>query len=270
MNFLETLRERPLAADGAMGTMINASGIGFERSFEGLNLTQPEIILDIHRAFILAGADVIETNTFSATAIHLDRWGLADRFREINTAAAGAARTAASEVDREVFVAGSIGPTGARLSPLGPLSPSEAGAAFRDQVTVLAECGVDLFVLETFADVDELLLAIGVVKEVCALPIVASMSFTRDVRTRGGALPEDAVTRLRAAGADVIGANCSTGPRGVYEVLSRYGAAGTPDTVFAAMPNAGYPESRGEQLFFPTPPDYFADYENDFSPLAPD
>jgi methionine synthase / methylenetetrahydrofolate reductase(NADPH) len=264
MNFLDTLRERPLAADGAMGTMINAAGIGFERSFEGLNLTQPDTITDIHRAFIAAGADVIETNTFSATAIHLDRWGLADRHRDINAAAARAAKLAVAEAGRPVFVAGSIGPTGARLSPLGPLSADDARTAFRDQITTLAESGVDVLVFETFADIDELELAIGVAKSVCALPIVASMSFTRDVRTRGGAVPEAAVHRLLGAGADVIGANCSTGPRGVYEVLDRYNAATSTDVAFSAMPNAGYPESRGEQLFFPAPPDYFADYATRF------
>lgn len=260
MNFLDTLRERPLAADGAMGTMINAAGIGFERSFEGLNLTQPDTITDIHRAFIAAGADVIETNTFSATAIHLDRWGLADRHQEINAAAARAAKAAVANAGRLVFVAGSIGPTGARLSPFGPLSADDARTAFRDQITTLAESGVDVLVFETFADIDELELAIAVAKSVSALAIVASMSFTRDVRTRGGAIPEEAVRRLLAAGADVIGANCSTGPRGVFEVLDRYNAATTTDVAFSAMPNAGYPESRGEQLFFPAPPDYFADY----------
>ena len=264
MNFLDTLRERPLAADGAMGTMINASGIGFERSFEGLNLTQPETIETIHRAFIAAGADVIETNTFSATSIHLDRWGLADRHADINAAAAKSAKSAVADGGRRVFVAGSIGPIGIRLSPLGPLSAQDARSAFREQITVLAESGVDLFVFETFADIDELELAIAVAKSVCALPIVASMSFTRDVRTQGGGVPEDAVRRLHVAGADVIGANCSTGPRGVFEVLGRYGAATAFDIPFSAMPNAGYPESRGERLYFPAPPDYFADYAGRF------
>ena len=264
MNFLDTLRERPLAADGAMGTMINAAGIGFERSFEGLNLTQPETIEGIHREFIAAGADLIETNTFSATSIHLERWGLAGRHAEINAAAARAAKTAVADAGRDVFVAGSIGPTGARLSPLGPLSADDARTAFREQITVLAESGVDLFVFETFADIDELELAIAVAKSVCALSIVASMSFTRDVRTQGGGVPEDVVRRLHAAGADVIGANCSTGPRGVFEVLGRYGAATDFDLPFSAMPNAGYPESRGERLYFPAPPDYFADYATRF------
>ncbi len=268
MNFLDALLEHPLVADGAMGTMINAAGIGFEQSFESLNLAQPDVILDIHRAFVAAGADVVETNTFSATAIHLDRWGMANRTVDINAAGVRLARQAADEAGRSVFVAGSVGPTGARLSPLGPLAPEDARAAYMEQIGTLADAGVDLLVLETFADLAELELAIGVARELCALPLVASMSFTREVRTLGGVVPETAVGRLRAAGADVIGANCSTGPRGCHEVLLRYSEAEAGSNAlpiaFSAMPNAGYPESRGERLYFPAPPDYFADYAEQF------
>lgn len=267
LKFLEAIAERPLVADGAMGTMINASGVGFERSFEGLNVDQPDLILDIHRAFVAAGADVLETNTFSATPIHLDRWGIASKFIDINAAGARLARMAADEVGRDVFVAGSIGPTGARLSPIGPLPVEDARLAYSEQVTVLADAGVDLLVFETFSDIDELEVAITAARAVCAFPIIASMSFTRDVRTLGGVVPETALERLLTAGADVIGANCSTGPRGVFEVLSRYEAAHVVrdrPVMFSAMPNAGYPESRGERLFFPAPPDYFADYAKQF------
>jgi methionine synthase / methylenetetrahydrofolate reductase(NADPH) len=268
MNFLDSLLERPLVADGAMGTMINAVGVGFERSFEGLNLQQPDVVLDIHRAFVAAGADVLETNTFSATAVHLERWGLASNTVDINAAGARLARQAAGEADRQVFVAGSVGPTGARLSPLGPLGADEARISYAQQISTLAEAGVDLLVLETFADLAELELAISVARSVCALPIVASMSFTRDVRTLGGIVPDVALRRLRSAGVDVIGANCSTGPRGIFEVINRYaeaddGGSGSP-MALAAMPNAGYPESRGERLFFPAPPDYFAEYAHRF------
>ena len=268
MSFLDALVEYPLVADGAMGTMINAAGIGFEQSFEGLNLLRPDVILDIHRSFVAAGADVVETNTFSATAIHLDRWGTANRTVDINAAGVRLARQAADEAGRKVFVAGSVGPTGARLSPLGPLAPEDARAAYSEQIATLADAGVDLLVLETFADLAELELALGVARTVCALPLVASMSFTREVRTLGGVVPETAVHRLRAAGADVIGANCSTGPRGVHEVLLRYSEAEAGSNslpiAFSAMPNAGYPESRGERLYFPAPPDYFADYAEQF------
>lgn len=267
LKFLETIAERPLVADGAMGTMINASGVGFERCFEGLNVDQPDLILGIHRAFVAAGADVLETNTFSATQIHLDRWGISSKFVDINVAGARLARTAANEAGRKVFVAGSIGPTGARLSPIGPLPVDDARRAYTEQVVALADAGVDLLIFETFSDIDELEIAIAAARTVGPLPIVASMSFTRDVRTLGGVVPETALERLHTAGADVIGANCSTGPRGVFEVLSRYETAcGVRDrpVMFSAMPNAGYPESRGERLYFPAPPDYFAEYANQF------
>jgi methionine synthase / methylenetetrahydrofolate reductase(NADPH) len=263
----EVLRERALVADGGMGTSLNAEGFGFERSFEGLNLSHPQAIESVHRAFVAAGADLLETNTFAATPTHLDRWGLADRCRDINVAAVKIAQAAASSVSRQVFVAGSVGPAGLRLSPLGPLTVDDAKVAFELQITALAEAGVDLLVFETFADLVELELALSVAKSISSLPIVASMSFTRDVRTTDHVVPEVAFARLRAAGVDVIGANCSTGPRGVYEVVSRYeGAKGsaTDDVVFAAMPNAGYPESRGERLYFPAPPEYFADYARQF------
>jgi methionine synthase / methylenetetrahydrofolate reductase(NADPH) len=266
MNFLETIHERPLVADGAMGTMINSRGIGFERSFETLNLANPEVILSIHREFVAAGADIIETNTFSATPVHLDRWGVASKCLEINSAGVRLARQAADEAPRRVFVGGSIGPTGSRLAPTGPLSIDEARRSYREQIEALVDGGVDLLVFETFADIDELELSIRVAREVSALPIMASMSFSREVRTTGDVVPEVAIARLRALNVDVIGANCSTGPRGVYEVLSRYAdsLADGERISFAAMPNAGYPESRGERLFFPAPPDYFADYARQF------
>ena len=267
MNFLDALLDRPLAADGAMGTVINSRGVGFERSFEGLNLSDPDLILGIHREFAAAGADILETNTFSATPIHLDRWGLADKCRDINTAAVRLARQAGVESGRNVFVAGSIGPTGLRLAPMGPLSLDDAARAFAEQVTALADAGVDLLAFETFADIAELEAAITTARTICALPILASMSFSREARTVADVVPETAIERLTALGVDVIGANCSTGPRGVFEVLSRYAehqSATTPRIPFSAMPNAGYPESRGERLHFPAPPDYFTDYATRF------
>ena len=253
-------------ADGAMGTMLNAKGVGFERSFEGLNLTAPELVLAVHQAFVAAGADIVETNTFSATSIHLDRWGLADRTVDVNAAAVKLARQAARQSKGDVFVAGSVGPTGMRLAPLGPLSASDARTVFAQQITTLADAGVDLLVFETFADLVELETAIEVARSICALPIVASMSFTRDVRTIADVVPEVAMERLQMAGVDVVGANCSTGPRGVYEVILRYNNSSPADSSlgFSAMPNAGYPEARGERLYYPAPPDYFHGYAHQF------
>ena len=283
MNFLDALHDRPLVADGAMGTMINASGVGFERSFEALNLVRGALIEGIHRSFVAAGADIIETNTFAATEIHLERWGVARQVADINAAAVRLAKSAAGDAGRTVYVAGSVGPTGARLAPVGPLGLDDARRAFAGQISTLAEAGVDLLVLETFADLDELEVAVAAARSVCALPIIASMTFNREVRTTSDVVPEVAAARLRALGVDVIGANCSTGPRGVFEVLSHYrsaidsevdpaidsgvvpdGTDGTGGPAFAAMPNAGYPESRGARLFFPAPPDYFEEYTRKF------
>ena len=279
MNFLDALHDRPLVADGAMGTMINASGVGFERSFEALNLVRGALIEGIHRSFVAAGADIIETNTFAATEIHLERWGVARQVADINAAAVRLAKSAAGDAGRPVYVAGSVGPTGARLAPVGPLGLDDARRAFAGQISTLAEAGVDLLVLETFADLDELEVAVAAARSVCALPIIASMTFNREVRTTSDVVPEVAAARLHALGVDVIGANCSTGPRGVFEVLSHYrsaidsevdsevvpdGTGGTGGPAFAAMPNAGYPESRGARLFFPAPPDYFEEYTRKF------
>jgi methionine synthase / methylenetetrahydrofolate reductase(NADPH) len=268
MDFLQTLAERPLLADGAMGTMIYAQGIDFEQSFDELNLIHPDVVREIHRAYIAAGADIIETNTFSATPIHLAKWNVDDKADAINRAGAALARQAAKESARQVFVAGSVGPTGARLAPTGPLKPEEARASFKTQISALAESGVDLLLFETFSDLREIEIAIDVARAVCDLPIVASMSFNREVRTLTGSAPEQAWARLSALGVAAIGANCSTGPRGVLEVLGRYGAAAEPGSAakptLSAMPNAGYPESRGERLFYPATAEYFANYARRF------
>jgi methionine synthase / methylenetetrahydrofolate reductase(NADPH) len=269
MDFLQTLSERPLLADGAMGTMIYSHGVDFEQSFDQLNLLKPEIVLEIHRAYIAAGADIIETNAFSATPIHLEKWNVGEQADAINRAGASIARQAARESGRQVFVAGSVGPTGARLAPLGPLKIEEARAAFRTQISALAESGVDLLVFETFSDIREIELAIAVARSVCDLPIVASMSFNREVRTLTGIEPEAALKRLLALDVAAIGANCSTGPRGVLEVMTRYSQALTDAhvtraPVLSAMPNAGYPENRGERLFYPATAEYFANYAKRF------
>lgn len=270
MNILDALHERPLLADGAMGTVIYSRGVDFEQSFDELNLLRPDVILDIHRAYAAAGADILETNTFSATPTHLEKWNAADKAAEINRRGVALARQAAVDSVRHVHVAGSVGPTGARLAPLGSLRPDEARESFRVQITALAEAGADLLVLETFSDLAEIELAIDVARSVCALPIVASMSFNREGLTLTSVTPEAAAQRLAKLNVLAIGANCSTGPRGVHEAVSRYQSAleavtvpgGTP--VLSAMPNAGYPENRGERLFYPASADYFAHYARRF------
>jgi methionine synthase I (cobalamin-dependent)/5,10-methylenetetrahydrofolate reductase len=264
MNIRNELRAgRHLLSDGAMGTQIYASGVDVEQSFEDLNLTHPEVVLGIHRAYLAAGADMVETNTFGASPLQLQRWGLEDRTTEINRAGALLARTAADEAGRAVLVAGSVGPLGSRLAPLGSLKSEDAYVAFHTQITALVAGGVDLLILETFADLLEIEQAIRAARAVCDLPVIASMSFNREGRTLTGATPESAARRLIDLNVDVLGANCSTGPRGVQEVVARYRAVLTElglNTPISAMPNAGYPETRGERLFYPASAEYFGQY----------
>ncbi|MBM3779518.1 MAG: bifunctional homocysteine S-methyltransferase/methylenetetrahydrofolate reductase, partial [Acidimicrobiia bacterium] len=178
--FLEALDERILVCDGAMGTMLYGRGVFINRCFESLNLSQPAVVADVHRAYVRAGADVIETNTFGANRVKLRAFGLADRLREINLAGARLAREAAGD---RVYVAGAVGPLGLRIEPWGKTGTDEAEDMFREQAQSLVEGGVDLFVLETFRDVNEIGAAIAAVRSVCGLPIVAQMTTEDDGNT---------------------------------------------------------------------------------------
>src|SRR3977135_2206925 len=195
--------------DGAMGTMLYSKGIYINRSYDELNLVAPDLVREVHAEYVRAGADIIETNTFSATANKLQPYGLEESLREINIRAAQIAREAAAN---RAFVAGAVGPLGLRIEPYGPTSFDEAKAMFTAQVSALLEGGVDLFVLETFSDLSELQQAIKAVQELCDLPIVAQMTIQIDGNTVFGATPEVFTTQLDEWGADVIGLNCGVGP----------------------------------------------------------
>jgi len=172
-SFLEELDRRVLVCDGAMGTMLYARGVFLNRSFDELNLTQPDLVTEVHHAYVRAGADVIETNTFGANRIKLSTFGLADRTAEINTEGARLARRAAHD---QAFVAGAIGPLGVRIEPWGKTGIDEAETYFREQGAALLEGGVDLFVLETFRDLNEIGAAIRAVRSLSSLPIVAQVT----------------------------------------------------------------------------------------------
>src|SRR6186997_590852 len=214
--FTDALASRVLVCDGAMGTMLYAKGIFLNRSFDELNLTQPDLVAEVHQAYARAGADVIETNSFGANRAKLGAFGLADRVHAINVQGARIARHAARE---NVYVAGAIGPLGIRVEPWGKTGVDEAEEYFREQARALAEGGVDLFVLETFRDVNELGAAIRGVRSVCDLPIVAQMTTEEDGNTRDGAAPEAFVPELERWGADVVGLNCSVGPAAMLESI---------------------------------------------------
>ncbi len=257
--FLEALDERPLVCDGAMGTMLYAQGIFINRSFDSLNLNDPQRVLAVHRAYAQAGADVLETNTFGANRIKLRAFGLADRLREINEAGARLAREGASGT---AHVAGAIGPLGLRIEPWGRMGRDEAHEYFREQAQALLDGGVDLFILETFRDLNEISAAIGAVRSVCGLPIVAQMTIEDDGNTLDGTAPEQFAPALRGAGADVIGLNCSIGPAHMLETLERMTAA--TGAALCAQPNAGRPRDVEGRTIYLTSPEYMASYARRF------
>jgi len=258
--FLDALAERVLVCDGAMGTMLYAQGVFVNRSFDSLNLDDPQQVLDLHRAYVRAGADVLETNTFGANRVKLRAFGLADRLRDVNRAGAELARRAAGD---GVYVAGAIGPLGLRIEPWGRTGRVEAEAWFREQAEALLDGGVDLFVLETFRDVHEACAAIGGVRSVSDRPIVAQMTVEDDGASLDGTPPEQFAPALREAGADVIGLNCSIGPAHMLEALERLAAAaGGP---LAAQPNAGRPRDIEGRTLYLTSPDYMASYARRFA-----
>jgi methionine synthase / methylenetetrahydrofolate reductase(NADPH) len=257
--FLQELDTRVLVCDGAMGTMLYARGIFLNKSFDELNLTQPELVADVHQAYVRAGADVIETNTFGANRVKLGAFGLAERVHAINLQGAKIARHAARD---QVYVAGAIGPLGIRVEPWGRTGVDEAEEIFREQAAALVEGGVDLFILETFRDVNEIGAAIRAVRSVCALPIVAQMTTEEDGNSLDGVAPESFVPDLEARGADVVGLNCSVGPAAMLETLERM--ASVAHVKLAAQPNAGKPrEIEGRNLYLCSP-DYMASYARRF------
>src|SRR5438034_4754765 len=215
-DFRTELEKRVLVCDGAMGTMLYAKGIFLNRSFDQLNLTQPDLVAEVHQAYVRAGADVLETNTFGANRIKLGAFGLADRVQTINVQGARIARHAARE---QAYVAGAIGPLGIRIEPYGKTGVDEAEEYFREQARALVEGGVDLFVLETFRDVNEIGAAIRAVRSLCDLPIVAQVTTEEDGNSLDGAAPEAFVPTLEYLGAQIVGLYCSVGPAAMLETL---------------------------------------------------
>jgi methionine synthase / methylenetetrahydrofolate reductase(NADPH) len=249
----------PLLGDGAMGTMLNAHGESFEQCFDALNLTKPSVVEQIHRAYIEAGSQVIQTNTFGANAYKLAAHALEDQVREINRAGVELARRAVRESSEEVLVAGDVGPLGVRLAPFGRVKPEQARQVFSDQIRALVEAGIDLLIIETFTDLNELLEAVAAARQVSDLPVVASMTFTRDDLTLLGENPATVARSLAKSGADLIGINCSGGPAQLWRIL-RHMAGAAPGARFSVMPNAGWPEQVGGRIMYPADPGYFGEY----------
>ena len=249
--FLEALDARVLVCDGAIGTMLYAQGVFINRSFDSLNLSDPRRVLAVHHAYAQSGADVLETNTFGANRIKLRAFALAEQLHEINEAGARLARDGAGG---SAYVAGAIGPLGIRIEPWGRMGRDEAEGYFREQAQALLDGGVDLFVLETFRDLNEIRAAIVAVRSICALPIVAQMTIEDDGNTLDGTAPEQFAPSLQEAGADVIGLNCSIGPAHMLETLERMTAA--TGASLSAQPNAGRPRDVvGRSIYVPAPED---------------
>src|SRR6202162_111994 len=219
-DFLLRLSKAPILCDGAMGTLLYSNGIFINRSYDELNLSQPDMIHSVHQNYLQAGAEIIETNTFGANSFRLGRHSIADKVREINRLGARLAREAAKSFD--VWVAGSVGPLGIRIEPLGKTSFEEARAAFREQIEALAEGGVDLIILETFGYIEELHQAMLAVRDVRPkIPLVAQVTMDEEGNCLDGSTPETFAPRLKEWGADVIGCNCIVGPVAMLDAIER-------------------------------------------------
>src|SRR6202140_5429785 len=264
--FLERVRRGPLLGDGAMGTQLHARGVSFERSFDELNLTEPKIVEEIHRAYISAGAELIETNTFGANRIKLARHGLETRVRDINFRAVKLAREAREIAGEPIFIAGSVGPIGQQLEPIGRITVAQATAAFEEQIAALLEGGADLLVLETFTNLPEILAAVSAARQTTDLPIVAQMTFAEDGLTLSAEEPSQVVQALERAGVDVIGVNCGGGPQVALQVLEQMRAqARLP---LSGQPNAGLPARVEGRFFYFATPEYFATYARQAADLG--
>jgi homocysteine S-methyltransferase len=257
-SFQARLDRGPLLADGAMGTMLYARGVPFDQCFDALNVDRPDLVTAIHREYIAAGAELIETNTFGANRFKLSLHGLEDRVRATNVAGAAVARAAREASGRWVWIAGSIGPIGRPLAPLGTVKAGDARQAFAAQAEALAEGGVDLLIFETFSDLHELTEGVAAAKEVTGLPIIAQMTFTHEGKTLLGHTPAEIVARLEELGVAVIGANCSVGSQGVLEVMEQMVLVSR--TPLSAMPNAGFPAYVNGRIIYFSAPHYMADY----------
>ncbi len=258
--FRDRVSRDVLLCDGGMGTMLYAKGVYINTCFDELNIANPGLVREIHAEYLRSGADVIETNTFGANRFKLRKSGLEDRTVAINRAGAVVAREAAGA---DALVAGSIGPLGVSVEPWGPVPAAEAGEAFAEQAEALAAGGVDLFILETFSDLNEIRAAIGAVRRGGrGLPVVAQMTIGEDGASRYGTTPEDFTRKLEEWGADAVGVNCSVGPAPMLECIERM--ARVTDLPLSAMPNAGLPREVDGRNLYLCSPDYMAEYAKRF------
>jgi methionine synthase / methylenetetrahydrofolate reductase(NADPH) len=256
--FLDVLATKPMVFDGAMGTRLYEAGYFINRSFDEANLIKPEAVLAAHTSYIKAGAEIIESNTFSANRFLLARYGIMDALELINRRGVELAREAAGD---HVFVAGSVGPTGEGMAVLSESQEAAIGDAFKEQIEALLAAGVDLLVLETFHHLGEMRVALRRAREAYKGAIVAQMSFEADGHLRDGTEPARVAELLKEWGADVVGVNCAQGPQLVFDTASAMLAAGLP---VSAQPNAGTPRRLDERTIYMSTPEYFGVFARRF------
>lgn len=250
----------PVLSDGAMGTVLHARGVGAGICFDALNISQPELVTTVHREYVAAGSQVIQCNTFGANRYKLAHFAMEDEVVQINQAGVALARRAAQQAAAPVLVAGDVGPLGVRLAPFGRVKPEQAREAFAQQIAAQASVGIDLLIIETMSDLFEVEQAILAARETApGVPVVASMTFTRDDLTLLGDSPAQVARALQSYGADIIGVNCSGGPHQILRILGKMRAA-APTARFSAMPNAGWPEQSGGRIMYPAGAAYIGDY----------
>ncbi len=255
--FAARLAAAPLLADGGMGTLLFSRGIPQRACLDELATTRSDLVASLHREYLDAGADLIETLTFGANRMRLDAYGLADDASRLNRRAAQVAREARDVSGRDAWVGGSIGPLGAPTRELRHPDEAAIRAAFREQIDGLLEGGVDLLVIETFFDLHHLLLAVDEAHRAADVPVIASMTFGEDLVLADGTTPEAAVRALTAAGVDAIGVNCGVGPLACLDALARFGEPGAGEPARSIMPNAGLPQRLEGRFVYAAEPPWF-------------
>src|SRR2546423_9903285 len=264
-DFNERLKDSILIADGAMGSMLHET-VGSQRCFDELNATEPEAVSRVHQAYSDAGAQIIETNTFGGNRFKLEPLGLGDDVQRLNSRGVKIAREARDSATREVLIAGSMGPLGIGVQARHP-EPDEILAIFREQALALEERGVDLYILETFSYIEELLLAIDAIRSFSGLPIIAQLTYSEEGTAFGDLKPAAAAAQLKNKNVQIIGANCTLGPQALLPILQELSAV--DDLRVSAMPNAGFPKREGDRIVYPkSSPEYFALFAREAAALG--
>src|ERR1700738_3227758 len=252
-------------SDGAMGSMLHET-VGTVRCFDELNITEPEAVFRVHQAYIDAGAQIIETNTFGANRFKLGPLGLGEDVQRLNSRGVKLAREARESAAREVLIAGSMGPLGLGVQARHP-EPDEIREIFHEQAVALEERGVDLFILETFSYIEEMQLAIEAIRSFSSLPIVSQLSYSEEGTTHGDLRPAGSAALLKDMNVQAIGANCTLGPQSLLPVLQELTSVG--GLCVSGMPNAGFPKREGDRIVYPkSSPEYFALFAREAAALG--